>query len=334
MLMVIFGAGASYDSAPRYRPGLHSTESRPPLADELFSLRFLSILNQFWQCKPLVPLLDVTGQNKSMEEVLETCLSESDDDPRRHTEFMAIRHYLPRVVADCEEKWLAQHGRITNHLTLLGRIELWRRRHNERVCLVTFHYDTILEEALGDRFSLYVRQIGDYIQRDDYKLIKLHGSTTWFHEVISPVDLSVDDFFTNAEQVTLGPGFAILPPSTFGRVRVDGPALVPAVALPVERKTTFECPQEHLEALLSALPSVTKLILVGWRAREQHFLDILCKSLSASVDAIVVDKSPAHAEELVTWIRAKGVPGTFSPALLSGFTDFIISRTADSFLAR
>jgi hypothetical protein len=40
MLMIIFGAGASYDSAP-YHPPLSGTitPNRPPLADELFSNR-------------------------------------------------------------------------------------------------------------------------------------------------------------------------------------------------------------------------------------------------------------------------------------------------------
>jgi hypothetical protein len=66
MLMVIFGAGASYDSCPTYPPGSVAFDEvglgkldaygRPPLACELFANRplFIKALGQFPQCKTIV----------------------------------------------------------------------------------------------------------------------------------------------------------------------------------------------------------------------------------------------------------------------------------------
>jgi hypothetical protein len=69
MLMVIFGAGASYDSSPIYPPDSgppwatsndeHNAFNRPPLAKDLFANRplFLEALELFPQCKSIVPRL-------------------------------------------------------------------------------------------------------------------------------------------------------------------------------------------------------------------------------------------------------------------------------------
>src|SRR5438105_2029867 len=61
MLMVIFGAGASYDSDPT-RPSANyvlPTPHRPPLANQLFDNRpeFAHDLSYFPECIPIVPLL-------------------------------------------------------------------------------------------------------------------------------------------------------------------------------------------------------------------------------------------------------------------------------------
>ena len=46
MLLVIFGAGASYDSAAANRPD-DAVTVRPPLADQLFDVRFKDVFQRF-----------------------------------------------------------------------------------------------------------------------------------------------------------------------------------------------------------------------------------------------------------------------------------------------
>ena len=66
MLLVIFGAGASYDSIPTYPPGTHIPTGdtlnkfhRPPLANELFENRpvFAEAITYLPECAPIVPRL-------------------------------------------------------------------------------------------------------------------------------------------------------------------------------------------------------------------------------------------------------------------------------------
>ena len=90
MLLVVFGAGASYDSAPSYRvpKGDESfqgdgpipvEQNRPPLADGLFENRgfFSATLTKFPKCQPLVPYLRHLPATKSLEQVLAEFLNEA-----------------------------------------------------------------------------------------------------------------------------------------------------------------------------------------------------------------------------------------------------------------
>ena len=57
MIMIVLGAGASYDSSPDYPMGtVKAAESRMPLANELFSNRqlFSDVLKLYQQCYPIL----------------------------------------------------------------------------------------------------------------------------------------------------------------------------------------------------------------------------------------------------------------------------------------
>src|SRR5205823_9977424 len=49
-------------------------------------------------------------------------------------------------------------------------------------------------------------------------------------------------------------------------------AWLPAIAVPLETKQSYECPPNHLEAMREWLPQVDRILIIGWRAAERHFL--------------------------------------------------------------
>jgi hypothetical protein len=70
VLLVVFGAGASYDSDPDHPPPapagghlLTIENHRPPLANRLFDNRpqFLTAMESFPECMPLIPRLRKSG---------------------------------------------------------------------------------------------------------------------------------------------------------------------------------------------------------------------------------------------------------------------------------
>ena len=143
MLMVIFGAGASYDSNPSLPPGDFGPEVhpfRPPLADELFDNRpgFRSVLAQFKSCHPIVPYLEKRPGETSVEQVLEELKQEIPEHPVRTHQLAAIRFYLQGIISDCVSGWYGHSQGITTYNTLLDQLDRWRK-NDETIFMVTFN---------------------------------------------------------------------------------------------------------------------------------------------------------------------------------------------------
>jgi hypothetical protein len=178
MLMVVIGAGASYDSVPSIS-GNSAYLDRPPLADQLFHARpeFSKVMQRLPACLPIIPLVQNLPSGRTVEHVLQHLQSEAQDYPKRLRQLAAIRYYLHIMLWGCELRWLDIAKGVTNYKTLLDQIERWRKP-DEQVCLVTFNYDRLIEDALP-AVGVEIRELSDYVGSDTYKLIKLHGSINW-----------------------------------------------------------------------------------------------------------------------------------------------------------
>ncbi len=198
MLLVIFGAGASYNSVYHHPPpeahfatnlervqrfGAYE-EFRPPLANQLFDDRplFVQIMQDYAACMPLVNLL---RGDVRVEQQLAKFEEQAKTFPTRKRQLTSIRYYLHHVLWRCQAFWASEHKGITNHPTFLDAIERWRYEKGEQVCLVTFNYDTMLEEAMLQLWGWEFTNLNAYTSRSEYKLIKLHGSVDWGLEMLS-----------------------------------------------------------------------------------------------------------------------------------------------------
>ena len=101
--MVVFGAGASYDSYPTHQAPEYCNDDRPPLAIHLFDERqeFARVLRLFPDCQSLIPHLRHRDPNEAVERVLERLQAESVNDPIGQREMTAIRYYLQRIIWEC-----------------------------------------------------------------------------------------------------------------------------------------------------------------------------------------------------------------------------------------
>jgi len=344
MLMVIFGAGASYDSVPTRRasnpnfsyPISSDGEFRPPLANQLFADRplFREAMQRFPRCQPIIPLLQKAGV--SVEQELEKLRAEARDYPERDRQLAAIRYYLHFVLRQCEDQWHQRVAKgITNYKSLLDQIEMYRKKE-ECVCLVTFNYDRMLEDALPS-VGIVLNGLPDYIASERYKIIKPHGSVDWGREVETPVDVKsrtawqvLEELIGRAAELQISQRFHRAP--EFPTARMGGSALFPALAIPVQQKSEFECPAEHIEALRQRVTQTTKLLVIGWRATEFHFLELLKQYLPSKLDVLVVaGGGKGAATEISQRLQANRV-GTAFREYDQGFTEFIENRAADEFL--
>jgi hypothetical protein len=233
---------------------------------------------------------------QSLEGVLEDLQAAAATYAPGQRQLAAVRYYLQCMLGECESLWEREAAQgITNYKSLLDQIERFRKP-TESVCLVTFNYDSMLERALV-AVGIRVASLEDYVSSDAYKLIKLHGSVNWGRLVSLPgmdnSNLMGRDDWTLANelidhaselQVTDAYRFQYQRPM----VKASGSPLIPALAIPLQKKQNYECPSEHLDALKKALPSVRRLLVIGWRAADRPFLELLRRDGRQAVDCLVV----------------------------------------------
>ena len=288
----------------------------------------------------IVPYLRHLPPNETVEHVLERFQAEAVRYPERHKQLLAVRWYLHYSIVNCERRWDDAHKGITNYKTLLDQIES-TRKPKQRVCLVTFNYDTMLDPAMPT-VGLTIRGLKDYIAGAEYMLVKVHGSVNWAHEVESPdfghLDQDPDRFIQvmieQAPELKLGQNFhytAQLPIFS----SKDSKVVIPALAIPVETKTdsSFECPTDHLETLRAFLPEVKKILIIGWRGTEAHFLKLLKDNLTraVAVPTMVIAGNKEQAESIAQTINREAIP-IKSEKAEGGFTDFILRKQGEEFL--
>lgn len=325
MLMVIFGAGASFDSSADYPPS-KSIEERPPLANDLFANTVFNrrFRNEFPQFLELIPEL-LPKPGRSIEDVLQRLQHEGARYPRRLQQLTAIRYYLQSLLSSAVATWLNTTGEATNYRTLIDQIEN-HRKGSEPLCLVTFNYDTLLESALKAQLGVSFDVMADYVCHPEVKLFKLHGSVDWGRPLGSaPTTLSgtPDSIIKEIERIGISDQIVTT-------ASAPGMALYPAIAIPVTEKQAFECPLDHVEELKKLIPRVTKVITIGWRGMEGHFLNLLRGLPPAHF--VTVAGSVDEATETLDRLRSLSVPVRFHE-LFAGFTDTVGDRKLDLILA-
>jgi hypothetical protein len=340
MLLVIVGAGASYDSSPDRPAGLSTPEPyRLPLADQLFDAResFKAMLRDIPRVMQIVPKLLHRLPGESVEDVLQVYASQIPEYPDREMQLAAVRFYIQGIIRHCEDRWYRNANQVaTNLMGLVDEIER-ARRGRERPILVTFNYDRLIENALENRGRVFAA-IRDYILPDTTPVIKLHGSVDWarrleridtarFGGTAWRIAQQISDEIHNLPK----PGPIERVPGEAPSSLIDGYLAIPAIAIPLKDKSEFECPEDHMDVLRSAVPKVTTMLMVGWRGAEEHFLRLLQKCGIKPVDGICVGSGTGSAEQTTGNLSRYGFGNSFE-AYNGGFTNFLAERKLERLL--
>jgi len=359
MLMVIFGAGASYDSAPDFPPpqpqagqqnfGLPPPPPnpreiwRPPLTPRLFldsNGEFGAIVRNYPKLLPILPHLRRPSSGRSVEEELEARQAEANGDAERKRQLFSIRYYLHDLLLKVSTEWLKQTSDLTNYVMLLDQI-----RHlstgNDAVCLVTFNYDGLLDRAMRSFNYKTVPLEHCFEAHPTLKLFKPHGSVEWARFVDAPPNtrLGVDQLIEQADSIKLSDEYLLANASDPVSIHSFGRPIVPAIAIPVQTKTedTFEWPAHHRAYLEQLLPSVTKILIIGWQAKEAHFLKLLREKLPAGgltqiTQLQVVGRDHAEAGNILKQFTAdvrRNVKKFHAGPAQGGFSQFVAERLVD-----
>jgi hypothetical protein len=97
----------------------------------------------------------------------------------------------------------------------------------------------------------------------------------------------------------------------------------------------FECPRAHLTYFAQLLDDVTKILIIGWQAREAHFLQMLKPKLPLLRQVMVVGANAPDAEKILSCFFeqiGKQVLPQNRYVGRGGFTDFIVNQEGHEFL--
>jgi hypothetical protein len=322
MLLVIIGAGASFDSAISSPSGTFDG-SRPPLANELFQEReaFRTAAHNHPQFMPIVHRLRLLN-GRGVEEILEEIAEEANVYSRRKIQLLAIRYYIKAAIQDCTTKWLKDVDESTNYRVLLDLIQQFKA-DSEPVLLVTFNYDCLLENALRHELGYKFAKIDDYVALDLlFPLYKLHGSTDWAR-FVQAKRVPYPELIAKAE--TLQYLTMVLREDEAASSKDFDWAFVPAIAVPLQTKQSFECPRAHCDSLQMYLPGVKKILTIGWRGLEEHFIKLLSLHLKGVQSLMAVSRGDANqvAERLRSRLPNRAVEHMKLSVFEEGFSNFI-----------
>jgi hypothetical protein len=338
MLMVILGAGASYDSSPDHPAGRGAAANRPPLADDLFINEgvFAEARGEFSEFHELIPEL-LPRAGRTVEQSLQRLQDEGANSPERQRQLTAVRYYLQLAFRTLSDRWLKGIAGVTNYRALLGQIR-HHQKGKEPVCLVTFNYDTLIEAALA-HYGMQFEVPNDYITGAEFKLFKLHGSANWGRHLegnlpaallrAPPNDPWGDPHLVirHVDAANISDNFTV---SGIPGRKHAGPPLYPAIAIPVLRKDTYECPHSHVGALTKLIPQVTRVLAIGWRGTELHFQHMLRQL--GPIKIVTVAGSKEEAQKILNNIRTLGMP-VLDYAAFASFSDVLAERTLDPLLS-
>ena len=330
MLMVIFGAGASYDSCFSFPPrGVghfkRDRDGRLPLAKQLFypESRFRVISAKYRKCQFLFPELE---HSENIEGALAVLRDEATVDFERRRQLFALQYYIRDVIAECQGLWLTDTAGVLNHQKVFD----YARRF-ETVALVTFNYDTLIEyslHGLGIRFPT----IDSYVAGTKWKLFKLHGSIDWVGQTAVEISRSLNtSVLIERSHEFYDLDYTCIRQKSARRDPENPQAELPALAIPTNNKSRFVCSPDHVSVLQEVIPRVTRILTVGWRGTEAHFVKILKRcGLRPETEWLIVCEETEAAKATV--VNLGTVPGRMRVSNSGGFSRFIRSDEIKEFL--
>ena len=277
------------------------------------------------------------GKVETVEEILVRFAATPDPELSKRAT-LAVRLFLQHMLTECQQEWASTvTANVTNYGALLAEIAV---AGIKEACFVSFNYDTLFEQALPT-IGVTINSLESYVAHPAYKLIKPHGSLNWAHALPAA---GVSEFFgdsTQAARWLIAHAPEVKPPAafmffrtpTFAVSRSPDAGLWPAIALPIAAKADFECPEAHMNALDACVPKVSKLLTIGWRGAEQHFLKRLAGKLPRNVRALVVGRDRNDSGDIAGTLNGAGLgcrfqsaDGGFTQSLRNGIPAFLAEQ--------
>lgn len=346
-LLIVIGAGASYDCWPKHVPRAHDHENwRLPLANQLFSpLHHQNILldeyNLMGIASPLRSKYNTLGDKFDVEAELARISKTATErsDTNTFLSLFKTRFYLQNLIRTLTLTTLENTHAHTVYVDLLTQLKDWidESPDSRFVDIVIFNYDNLVEKAMDNVYSVDWRlknednQLTAYYSGKNLRIYKPHGSINWGREILKGDNQysysNNNEAFREFDQLELTHSFQNIDPNIF--LHGASRNFVPAIAVPFKEKAGFdECPQEMQMKMLEAVNNADKMITLGWKGADKNFTNLLTTNTKINEVYIVSPHASTNLDSIFSEEILKPIESTFgyfvseTPALegiLKGF---------------
>ena len=336
-----------------FRSKFERLDWRPPMTGQLFGNRsfFQRAIAHYPAAGVLIDarLRSLDPKTNSVEAVLDELSGEASTSASLRRQLASLRFYLREVLWQCGANWEGEIAPAqTNYHRLVERLVRWQERRASadaptQVTVVNFNYDVMLDRAIEAHARLDLSNVDGHVARDDFLYFKPHGSVNWARATRLRPDntrarvgdanerlLLWSDLVINAagsaeDGIPAPGGWHVIGDWSDMTVHEGERDVLgfPALTVPILSKDSFEMPDRQIEILRRRVRTVTHLLVVGWRAREENFLKLWRSTEPESRPVLQVVGTAGGASETTDRLLGLGIPARAVTPVTAGFSSYM-----------
>ena len=353
-LLLITGAGASYDIIAIDRVPIQNITYRPPLTKDLFLFDTALADGSPYSanCLQEHPIASQVGHDfynrfgkdsdvanaVSLEEYLKEL--KNSGSPVVRKKFWAVPVYFFYLFHEISKNYTPTRtpGLPSNYQSLLDRVS---ESNYDQIIWLNLNYDLLADYVIRDSISNKLENFDDYMGLEiqgkntiKLKYTKPHGSIDWFK--------TIDESRTNLHEIQIGrapDGFEQLLSKEVIKAKVapDGGIAgrphngYPAITAPIgEYKFIY---QRHIDTIIPDLRNITSVLCIGFSALDIDILDLVNNNLTKIEKLKIVNGSEEAAEQayerLSDYCKKVKIVAKQVSIFNGGFTQFMQSEISE-----
>jgi hypothetical protein len=359
--MFVFGAAASTfcvfgDRASALKNSLLSSPRGPEIFDEKYDV----FCKQHPGVRLTIPYFEEKGKD------IEACLEEEWREYRNiYNSQLTARHiniqfYLQKLFSAISQNIVENHSRNNLYSLFANKLQKYTaKKPDERIAMVSFNYDTILDHFIENHFGITYDSLTDYVDWNKNKIVlfKPHGSCNWgwpfrndringntqetianalyeskiepwriyYHflgdvkDMVARNTWGYETLFNNKRKGRLTINKNLIEKVNSGTDNVYFPALL----IPYRDKDEFVMPFDHYESMEHSFSQIEELYLIGWKGNEDLFNRMLSLRKSDNLKKIIIvnPDSQTVVDNLSRYDLIKT-----EPIVIKNFEDFILNH--------
>lgn len=305
----VFGAAASSfcvfgNSLKAFR----ESHLNPPTGFEIFDDKYESFISQYPAAKLSIPLFE--AKDKNIEECMEEewQIFKSYYSPQVAIRHINIQFYLQSLFKAISKEVVEKHYRNNLYSLFLNKFQGYLAANpTERISLISFNYDTILDNFISQMYRYPLNKMDDYINWNERNILlfKPHGSCNWGWKLKkenlnghtqSSIANALYESGLEPWQIYFkltGTLNEVIAQNTWGHEYFNDKHLrgrftinknlieqipenstdtyFPSLLIPYRDKDEMIMPYDHFNAMKTVIGQAEELYLIGWKGNEDLF---------------------------------------------------------------